>query len=100
MLGTEWVAGGVPLNVWRIEDIAVESVTARWLAWYYGVTQLGPNAAISKSQFKRLCLKIHPDKVSTRCFPLPLCSAVVQPEAVCCLSRASLKLFAVCPEQA
>lgn len=72
MLETDWVTGGVPLAVWRIEDIAVESVTARWLAWYYGLTKLGPDdelPEISKLQFKRLCAKIHPDKVSKHCLP-------------------------------
>ena len=72
MLETDWVTGGVPLAVWRIEDIAVESVTARWLAWYYGLTKLGPDdelPEISKLQFKRLCAKIHPDKVSKHCPP-------------------------------
>ena len=69
MLDTPLPAVVEPQKVWQIEDIEVEALTARWMAWYYGMTDLGPNAEMSNSQLRQLLLRVHPDKVSIWCLP-------------------------------
>lgn len=62
-LGLQQIPRSGAQAVWNIEDIPPSSLTAGWMAWYFGLTP-DSSSVLDSATMKRLKLKLHPDSVS------------------------------------
>eukprot|EP00891_Asterochloris_glomerata_P008014 jgi/Astpho2/8014/fgenesh1_pg.00120_%23_10_t len=61
-LGLQQIPRSGAQAVWNIEDIPPSSLTAGWMAWYFGLTP-DSSSVLDNATMKRLKLKLHPDSM-------------------------------------
>ena len=61
-VGLQHISCSWAQTVWNIEDIPPSSLTAGWMAWYYGIVP-DKDRALDEASLKKLKFKLHPDKV-------------------------------------